>query len=535
MIRQRKSGSTLNQNGLVKNESTEEKSEPKSISNMPRVASVHFEPSLLDKEERTLSDKYHNQKAVDSRTSKMGRTNSNLLFNGSKAQFQRKQVKALNVEVDNALFGDYDISNSQSVQNLLALYLEKSNLDRTGKKKKVSMLLPTDGKIAGPVFNAVFRHYEEGVNVILDDKFWKCFSRRKTYPWNFNLYLFPIWCFGCFIRYVILFPLRLLSLLITFAVFFAFMEVIKKLKLSPRTTKKLEIKAIQAVCGVFFFSWGAVIRYHGAPFRQKLKKEKNGEYLTPVFVANHSTMIDAIILLQANAFSLLGQRHKGVGGFFQDSVKSLNCVWFNRGGAKDRKVVSQKLKDHVTNKNVKNPEEVIDLNNPLLVFPEGTCVNNEVVIQFKKGVFDLGVPVVPVAIKYQKDFCNPFWSSRDQSFGAYLVELMTSWCLICDVYFMEPMEKLPGEDGVTFANRVKNKIAKKADLKNLDFDGYMKHWKPSKRYIEARQKRFSITLTNILASAMNYGNYFDFNLEGDNNSLESSSPYIEMYRKNGWK
>jgi hypothetical protein len=32
----------------------------------------------------------------------------------------------------------------------------------------------------------------------------------------------------------------------------------------------------------------------------------------------------------------------------------------------------------------------------------GTCVNNEYVIQFKKGVFELGVPVNPVAIKYNK-------------------------------------------------------------------------------------------------------------------------------------
>ena len=35
------------------------------------------------------------------------------------------------------------------------------------------------------------------------------------------------------------------------------------------------------------------------------------------------------------------------------------------------------------------------------LFP-GTCVNNEYVVQFKKGVFELGVPINPVAIKYNK-------------------------------------------------------------------------------------------------------------------------------------
>lgn len=50
--------------------------------------------------------------------------------------------------------------------------------------------------------------------------------------------------------------------------------------------------------------------------------------------------------------------------------------------------------------------------NPILMFPEGTCVNNEYCIQFKKGVFGLGVPILPVAIKYNKMFVDPFWNSR---------------------------------------------------------------------------------------------------------------------------
>ena len=55
----------------------------------------------------------------------------------------------------------------------------------------------------------------------------------------------------------------------------------------------------------------------------------------------------------------------------------------------------------------------------------------------------------------------------------HLVELMTSWCLICDVYFLEPMYQEDGEPALAFANRVKKRIAEKAGLKNVDWDGYM--------------------------------------------------------------
>ena len=58
---------------------------------------------------------------------------------------------------------------------------------------------------------------------------------------------------------------------------------------------------------------------------------------------------------------------------------------------------------------------------PLLIFPEGTCVNNEYCVMFKRGAFDLDATVCPIAIKYNKIFVDAFWNSRRQSFTAHLV------------------------------------------------------------------------------------------------------------------
>ncbi|KMT15921.1 hypothetical protein BVRB_3g056070 isoform B [Beta vulgaris subsp. vulgaris] len=53
-----------------------------------------------------------------------------------------------------------------------------------------------------------------------------------------------------------------------------------------------------------------------------------------------------------------------------------------------------------------------DDNNPLLIFSEGTCVNNEYIVMFKKSAFEIDASVCPVAIKYNKIFVDAFWNSR---------------------------------------------------------------------------------------------------------------------------
>lgn len=83
---------------------------------------------------------------------------------------------------------------------------------------------------------------------------------------------------------------------------------------------------------------------------------------------------------------------------------------------KDRKVVGERMKAHVAAQDT----------TPLLIFPEGTCVNNEYCVMFKRGAFDLDATVCPIAIKYNKIFVDAFWNSRRQSFTAHLVRSAAS-------------------------------------------------------------------------------------------------------------
>jgi len=116
----------------------------------------------------------------------------------------------------------------------------------------------------------------------------------------------------------------------------------------------------------------------------------------------------------------------------------------------------------------------------LLVFPEGTCVNTDHIIQFKKGVFSLDqdIAICPVALKYNSVFVDPYWNSRRYSFQRHLFNLMTSFCLICDVYYLEPQYRQTDETPADFAGRVQQMIARRGNLISRDWDGYMKYWQP---------------------------------------------------------
>ena len=184
------------------------------------------------------------------------------------------------------------------------------------------------------------------------------------------------------------------------------------------------------LCSVFVMSWSGVIRFHN-----QRPVARPGQP-AGVFVANHSSMIDFIVLQQTNSYAVVGQKHKGWVGWVQDHVLSaLDCVWFNRGESKNRRAVAEKLKEHAHDRT--RP--------PLLVFPEGTCVNNRFVMQFKKGVFELDVPIHPIAIKYNNvRGAKLFSTAQKRTSGAWVSErpdvvcvCVSRWCsqVFVDAYW----------------------------------------------------------------------------------------------------
>ncbi|KAK6060467.1 hypothetical protein COOONC_01876 [Cooperia oncophora] len=131
----------------------------------------------------------------------------------------------------------------------------------------------------------------------------------------------------------------------------------------------------------------------------------------------------------------------------------------------------------------------------IILFPEGTCINNTSVMMFKKGSFEIGSTIYPIAMKYDSRLTDAFWNSSEQSYGEYLWRMMTSWAIICDVWYLPPMTKQEGEDAIAFARRVKRAIAKKGGLVDLEWDGALKRERVSSKLIQLQQKLYYDRLT----------------------------------------
>ncbi|MCI4386684.1 hypothetical protein PGIGA_G00065200 [Pangasianodon gigas] len=329
----------------------------------------------------------------------------------------------------------------------------------------------------------VFYFCKKGVESIMEDEVTQRFTSEELASWNLltrtnnnfhyiSVRVTIIWGLGVFIRYCVLLPLR-----VTLAVIGLSWLVIgtSLVGLLPSSSVKNWISDLIHITCYRICARGlsATIRYHNKENRPK----KGG-----ICVANHTSPIDIVILANDGCYAMVGQVHGGMMGVIQRAMlRSCPHVWFERSEMKDRHAVAKRLRDHVADKTKL----------PILIFPEGTCINNTSVMMFKKGSFEIGGTIYPVAIKYDPQFGDAFWNSAKYNMVSYLLRMMTSWAIVCNVWYLPPMTRQDGEDAVHFANRVKSAIAQQGGLVDLSWDGGLKREKVKQSYKEEQQKMYS--------------------------------------------
>ncbi|XP_033324620.1 glycerol-3-phosphate acyltransferase 4 isoform X1 [Megalopta genalis] len=326
-------------------------------------------------------------------------------------------------------------------------------------------------------------YIKAGVEAIIEDEVTSRFEAEELKNWNLltrtnrhyefiSWKLTVIWMFGFFMRYCFLLPLRIFICFIgvqflvitTFCINLLPNGFIKKW--AYNTGSQIAFRLISQ-------SLSATITIHNPEY-----KPKTGG----VCVSNHTSTIDVCILSTQTTFALIGQRHGGFLGILQRALaRASPHIWFERSEVKDREAVAKRLKKHVSD----------PTNPPILIFPEGTCINNTSVMQFKKGSFEVGGVIYPVAIKYDPRFGDAFWNSSRYSMIQYLYMTMSSWAIVCDVWYLPPMYRNEGESAIDFANRVKSVIARQGGLVDLQWDGQLKRMKPKKEWREKQQEEIS--------------------------------------------
>ncbi|XP_062268290.1 glycerol-3-phosphate acyltransferase 4-like [Platichthys flesus] len=332
----------------------------------------------------------------------------------------------------------------------------------------------------------IFYFCRRGMESIVDDEVTKRFSAQELESWNLltrssynfrhiSLRLTVLWGLGLLVRYGVLLPLRVTLAVTGISLLLVLTTLVAVL---PNTDLRFYLsEKIQMMCyRICVRSLTAIITYHNSG-----NKPQNGG----ICVANHTTPIDVIILANDGCYSLIGQAHRGLLGMIQRAMgRSSHHIWFDRAAVKDRHLVAKRLGDHVADKTKQ----------PILMFPEGTCINNTSVMMFKKGSFEIDCTVYPVAIKYDPRFGDAFWNSSKFGLVTYLLRMMSSWAIVCSVWYLPPMNRQEGEDAVQFANRVKAAIAAQGGLVDLIWDGGLKRAKVKDAYKEEQQKLYSKVL-----------------------------------------
>ncbi|TNJ29209.1 Lysophosphatidic acid acyltransferase/Glycerol-3-phosphate 1-O-acyltransferase [Giardia muris] len=310
-----------------------------------------------------------------------------------------------------------------------------------------------------------------GVQAIAQDTFWECFETPYQRPWNWSFSLWVMWAIGCVIRYGILFPIRAVTFILMIVLSIALIMITSLLIPSKRLLFKVQRRIIQMAYAMTLFSIGAVVHVHGT-----IPETRTGQ----IYVANHTTLFDYIIVSAIKNVTTVGQRYDGLLGIIEEWILGcLQPLWFNRMDKDERKKVSDDIRKHVFSE---------EANLPLLLFPEGVLVNNRFAIMFKKSAFEIGAEVCPVAIKYNESLSpQAYWNSREKSFVSYLFSVMSSWALVVDVWFLPPEHIGPDETPEEFAERTKLNIARTAGLIPRSWDGYLKYITVSDR-LQARKR-----------------------------------------------
>uniref|UniRef100_A0A0K0EF37 PlsC domain-containing protein n=1 Tax=Strongyloides stercoralis TaxID=6248 RepID=A0A0K0EF37_STRER len=322
-----------------------------------------------------------------------------------------------------------------------------------------------------------------GIEAVIEDEVTSRFEAEELVCWNmltrtsrgfdfsFNWRLSILWIVGFFFRYTILFPIRVVLFIIGIGILVIGTAITGLIPNSNFKRKAYE-KCMLVAHRTLARSVTALIYFYNEQYRVKTGG---------ICVANHTSPIDVMILGTDNCYALIGQKHGGLLGLLQRALsRGSSHIWFERSEAKDRAFVSKRLKEHVDD----------ETKLPILIFPEGTCINNTSVMMFKKGSFEVGATIYPIAMKYDSLFGDAFWNSSRQGYCEYVFRIMTSWALICHVWYLPPMTKFENESAVEFANRVKKVIAQAGGLVDLEWDGQLKRMKVPEKMISKQRQRY---------------------------------------------
>ncbi|EDV95125.1 glycerol-3-phosphate acyltransferase 3 [Drosophila grimshawi] len=359
------------------------------------------------------------------------------------------------------------------------LQMVQERQQRRCTKPKQKPEQPQPGRRAKPSRDALNARMEQccdliadGLRLVLEDEVTTRFAAAEppAGEWNLltrnlrmrrgklNWRLFLMWTLSILLRYGLLVPVRTVGCCCCLLLVTLLTAVLGQLP--ELSFKRRLVHLVLRPCFRLATCFIPILRrVHNEQLRPRMG----------ICVCNHTSPLDVLVLMCDVHYSLTGQRHNGILGIIQRALaRTSSHLWFERGALRDRESLTSMLRLHATERG--KP--------PILLFPEGTCINNTAVMQFRKGSFAISNVIYPIALHYDRRFGDAFWDSTRCSVLRYIIMVISSWTILCDVWYMPPIKRRPTESSIEFANRVKAAIAAQAGIEDLPWDGNLKRWNP---------------------------------------------------------
>eukprot|EP01135_Chromosphaera_perkinsii_P012355 Nk52_evm23s2640 gene=Nk52_evmTU23s2640 len=183
-----------------------------------------------------------------------------------------------------------------------------------------------------------------------------------------------------------------------------------------------------------------------------------------IIITNHVTDIDAIVVQgYTTSQALISQRRWETYHNLKRFFKGFHnwVVFYAESCELKRARVREEIKTYLVSEQARKT--------PLFCCAEGGLTNGKHgLMLYNKYLFSLGLPVMPIAIKY----INPWPIHHDTLDAASITNIF--WMLflpftIFDVFFMPAMYPRTDEDPREFAKRVQAETAKELDIRNTNF------------------------------------------------------------------
>lgn len=204
-----------------------------------------------------------------------------------------------------------------------------------------------------------------------------------------------------------------------------------------------------------------------------------------IAVANHLTATDIQVIFadlgvcpvgdnpDSVGYTVTGQIHRGPLGYVGKATSRIaTALLLDRSDPEQRKNFQKRVIQAA-----RDPKA-----DPILLFPEGYCINNTAVLRFRKAAFEEGVDFYPIALKQDVRLGDAFWA--EDGFLRYMLRLFTSWATVYEVRYLPRIRRSAYESSSDLAERVQRAVADAADLPVLSMDGGV-----LKRHTDRMRKR----------------------------------------------